>query len=107
MSAMRSGSARIGIASLALLVSAHLASVPMAQAGAHGAGAARPLPGSKAQAPDAEMLLDLDFLKEPDFARQRELARRMRVIERIRLLENLRALEAEPESAPAKSGGTR
>jgi hypothetical protein len=50
-------------------------------------------PGSGAEAPDPELLLNLDLLRETDLRRDRELLRWLRLIESLRLLEAGKLLE--------------
>ncbi len=65
---------------------------------------------TRAPAPSAEMLLELDLLRDTDLARQRDLYTRLRLLQQMRVLEHLPVLESElldPAAAPVETGKRR
>ena len=63
---------------------------------------ARTLAASE-EAPDAQMLLDLDILTQPE-AQDRDLRRRLSLFERLRLLEMFRLLDDSPAATSRRPG---
>jgi hypothetical protein len=60
---------------------------------------------SKAPAPDAELLLQLDLLREMNLAKERQLYSKMPMFDRMRMLEQLDTLDAQQDATPARREG--